>query len=537
MSTIKAGTYRFNDTPTQKDIPYQNIRFSCVVNGEVIEWITIGLEPSGYIVYSPIGGSSVDDVAVYNFFRTWVDEAYKTITIHNDTEVTAEFYEWFTANTVEQKTIKAGKYRFNDVLTTPPNYGDNYLDYTIACTVNLTQELLDEVNALLEQEGYPLLEAELGVYKIRYNQNALRFANGLIYWFIQYSTESIEVEPANEYLAQIVGFSQANEVYQSDAGWDNHLVELIRVDPQTITIPEDTEVSAKFAQWFDENAKPYTTISGTWIINDKPTWSNEHTEKVNFISNGKSYSSLNLHNGGSYEEIRYYYSDADYDYDLAYHNEYVSEWYDEAYRTITFVGEQSVSQQAVDWLMTNAVEQKRLSGKWKFKYILSVPPIIDEYVNFEFAISALGFNATGKGERISIAENDSFRNLGMSYYYKLDPSSEGEQTLQQKGVYDWDSNTWSTGTATSDAEYQIIDFGVAPQIVSANFYEWFVTNAYSLTDDIDYLIKKSTLMFIADSIKTQTGKIEEITPIEMPKEILSIKYEVVDVYNGEVEVE
>lgn len=217
--------------------------------------------------------------------------------------------------------IKAGTYRFNDVLTRPNGVITQDVNFTCKASV----EGVGEISAVCSN--------------IWVNPGDGTWSTPDLKYTVVQTTPDVGLPSG----AGIVVH------WAEDGFWNNQYGgEFL----QTITITEDTEVSDEFAEWFNENAKIYTTVSGTWIINDKPVWGNAHIEKADFVSNGNNYIYFNLHNGGSLEEIRYYYSLTDYD--SAYKYEYVSEWNDEAYKTITFVGEQSVSGQFYDWFTANA---------------------------------------------------------------------------------------------------------------------------------------------------------------------------------------
>lgn len=134
MVTIKAGTYRFNDVLDLSSFfgtyPF-TFYLTTGVAPEMFECHCdeIALISGNYLAYhcnestpdlSAVGINLPSDVPVYYSSDGWKFELYgdgiQTITIPNDTEVSAEFYEWFTANAVEQKEI-SGKWRFKDVLT------------------------------------------------------------------------------------------------------------------------------------------------------------------------------------------------------------------------------------------------------------------------------------------------------------------------------------------------------------------------------------------------------------------------------------
>ena len=110
MATIKAGTYRFNDVLT-KSTNYTvegAILFNSSVNGETVtcngiyersldDWLTLA-----YSVYITELGDYME-AKVYNdgWYTDDFGDGIKTITIPTDSEVSDEFYAWFTANAAE----------------------------------------------------------------------------------------------------------------------------------------------------------------------------------------------------------------------------------------------------------------------------------------------------------------------------------------------------------------------------------------------------------------------------------------------------
>lgn len=125
MATIKAGTYRFNDVLSA---PSAMIDQSVNFNVDVVNVLGDGLEYTAVcsdIHVESIGmGMSVSstipentdlpgEYAVYFFQDTgygtgWMPyygDEVQTITVPEDSEVSTEFYEWFTANAKRLSTI------------------------------------------------------------------------------------------------------------------------------------------------------------------------------------------------------------------------------------------------------------------------------------------------------------------------------------------------------------------------------------------------------------------------------------------------
>ena len=218
--------------------------------------------------------------------------------------------------------IKAGTYRFNDVLSVPSGELGTILSFSFS--------------TLLPSGGISLLGncSKLSVWIDTMTEK-------LTLNFYVVSTEP----DLNSFGIDIPSWiSPFEEVW---------LTESYGEGIKTITITEDTEVYPEFYEWFTANALAHTTISGTWRLKDEPIWGDALTEKVSFISNENNYVAFSFHNGSSFDAIRYYYSSSDYD--LAYDHSYDEHvWEAEEYKTISFVGEQEVSQQFYDLFTANA---------------------------------------------------------------------------------------------------------------------------------------------------------------------------------------
>lgn len=171
MTMIKAGTYRFNDVLTRPDfviyseIYSVNIEFTADVITEELgvcnaRFNTLRLIDSGNIgdtsfevntfvvgvgdtpiesysirLYDEYGGVAVWETSWGEVFGVTVAEPIKTITISTDTEVSAEFAEWFTANAVEQKQI-SGVWKFNNSIS----FEQGDIEETVKFSVNLTYD-------------------------------------------------------------------------------------------------------------------------------------------------------------------------------------------------------------------------------------------------------------------------------------------------------------------------------------------------------------------------------------------------------------
>ena len=126
-----------------------------------------------------------------------------------------------------------------------------------------------------------------------------------------------------------------------------------------------------------------------------------------------------------------------------------SEWVNEAYRTVDFGTEpQEVPEEFYLWLKDNAVKQKiEVSGKWYFNETLTTD-IISENVEF-----------TSNGKNFSSIRVETTFGIDLIYGFA--------------SIYNGDDG-W-----TSEV-FRLIDFGITPQTVSAEFYNWLTQNAICL---------------------------------------------------------
>lgn len=131
MATIKAGTYRFNDVLTAPSgyvvvmgepnelQPSDIIASTTLSDGEVFEVLNLQciVFDESVLVYVPLGETQISPFGAYTADEGWLVDSLKTITIPTDSEVSAEFAEWFTANAVADGVQISGKWKFNDVLS------------------------------------------------------------------------------------------------------------------------------------------------------------------------------------------------------------------------------------------------------------------------------------------------------------------------------------------------------------------------------------------------------------------------------------
>ena len=232
-------------------------------------------------------------------------------------------------------------------------------------------------------------------------------------------------------------------------------------------VTSDYEASGTF-YYAGESAPEQTyTLSGSWLWNEVVSWtvhegSPIYDATINFTSNNVLYDAIRV-------------DEDNYDFDCIVYNNYTSAIYNPVYnlasdvwliqsnRAIDFGSSpQEVSKLFYEWFTANAVKQETytLSGTWLFNSTLTAP----------------------EGYVTSVAVDFESNNNPFFHIY-VDAKRDG--VMQYWGpsvdVYTYPSE-W-----TNEA-YRTITFdGV--QIVSKEFYEWFMANAQFQLPIGDYIFK------------------------------------------------
>lgn len=232
--------------------------------------------------------------------------------------------------------IKAGTYRFNDVLTIPVD--------PVSAEIIFTCNIGEDGSVLAECLGFVMAVSDF---------DSVGKPMGIS---LDYYVNSLEPNPGfevpDEYTVYFADSTRNKRWYTDSYG------EGIK----TITIPNDTEVSAEFLEWFSANAAPVAehTVSGVWKFKDTTTTPADAYMSifadVRFMSNGKEYIKLERYAGSTHDDMKYWYSDAEYDlaFETGDSDSYLNDWASEEYKTISFVGEQTVSAEFYEWLLSNA---------------------------------------------------------------------------------------------------------------------------------------------------------------------------------------
>ena len=256
MATIKAGTYRFNDALTAPGANLsQEMAFQTpivTIEGESLpnSYVTISVSPSNTIYDGTItvaywltdGGNftvynSYGDIG-WNWLKAENDNIAELshygqiITIPNDTEVSAEFAEWFTANAVADGVQISGKWKFKDVLTESAVELYANVNFTVSVFTDSYQgtAYCDHIVFTADNESYSRL------------YNTLRF-------------NVAELVPPFKYLPTPVQLLMYQTAAQDEVGgiWD---IDIYGEGIKTIDFgTEPQTVSAEFYNWLTANAE------------------------------------------------------------------------------------------------------------------------------------------------------------------------------------------------------------------------------------------------------------------------------------------
>lgn len=199
--------------------------------------------------------------------------------------------------------------------------------------------------------------------------------------------------------------------------------------------------------------------AGTYRFNDVLTMAEEVFAELHSASNGLDIFEIQGETDGELFVLNYYCLNGNInEQNLVYVSMgmgvYADGWQDEAYKTIIIPTDQEVSAEFYEWFTANAVEQKQISGKWKFNERLSYPAAdIRETVSF----------SDHKGTYVGLV----FQLVGSMTYIIDDHAVRAKYNAHSGGFGE-------------EEESRNIDFGTEPQTVSAEFYKWFTANAVSI---------------------------------------------------------
>ena len=256
MATIKKGTYRWIDKPPIPNFELAGdvIAFPIISNGNSFSYMSIENNLTDMLIAFSNDITFTEATIVYSTngfisyagFVGW-NVNYQFFTVSDDFDVDNEdFANWFSYSTIyEPMLIKAGEYRWNDVLTTDlDGMVDGFLLVPIKFITNTwfeidhTNETVSEITPY--EQSFSYIVAIL---------DDLSNPSSLI---LGYNISSDIGEDINDRFGYIYGWS-----------W-NGLAELLKVQQisnysitngwgQTITITEDQYVPTTFGLWANEN--------------------------------------------------------------------------------------------------------------------------------------------------------------------------------------------------------------------------------------------------------------------------------------------
>ena len=138
-----------------------------------------------------------------------------------------------------------------------------------------------------------------------------------------------------------------------------------------------------------------------------------------------------------------------------------------------------------------------LKGTWLFNEITE-----EDYNDFPGVV----VNFTSNGEQFVAMESQ----LWPIDYIRKDGSAEGALIVGTR--WQWASE-----------ELRIVDFGLAEQEVTEDFYNWFINNATEYNNyESNYAIRSDTLINLADAIRDKAKLAERLTPGKMIDAVKSI---------------
>ena len=549
MATLK-GTWRFNDNiilpqeNTGGAIAGTNIAFtlkltlanityiaSCSFIELYLNDIKFQFESASPLLPEKLGISLPLKTWVYSANGGWYTdecgEGIQTITFTEEQEVSEEFYTWFTQNA--KPVIKAGTYRWNDEITKLIGLSANinfYVSYNFTSLGGGKGQALCEGIETLEGNGI-----DWGVYT-----KLISFSNPTDQSLAEaYTSVTLPLYPFRLYRA----FQNGEYDFPNDN---------IGVFMQSFTITEDTQVSPEFYAWFNANAYIPPTLSGTWIFNIKLTSHepNRLYAEIDFVSNGKNYWCLLSEWHSESEDLHYFYApnESDQVYDHGMHTNSTPVWLDEAYKTVTFIGENYVSNEFYEWFIENTKEVKAISGKRTFKDKLTQMPFEGGIpINFTFNLTDANFETaevytetvSGYGFSQEPYNDISGYEGGLFYHYGGSGFDEFKGKYLYSGLTGWHTHYFGqTREQMSQAlileipdiddttlnyyldelykcygeDIKTVDFGTEPQYIPVDAWDWIMENT-------EPVIKKGAYRF-ADTIERPYFNENVTLPTQLP---------------------
>ena len=354
--------------------------------------------------------------------------------------------------------IKAGTYRFDDVLTTP-NYENDAESYSVIIPIKST------VSATLFEDGVRYT-GEFDDLEFYFNYSGFIFGYHCVY---------VEPLPSDGWRPEgTIAIYNTTSNYDF-IGWNSNFDD----ESRTITISEDFRPSSAdeeaFVNWFLGNTEPVenevTDLTGTtWTISAGWTSPNRDSSHYYYINGSVTY------NGHTYEGLIYFRKSASNHlyFMLDGQSFYIQNEYD-----ITFAitgGADATNPELIAWFESDGRLIKTLKGVWLLKENPDVSSSVTQYFDFT---------------------NRMYQNYGTSDV-SGGPASYSDMYVrynnQQNIMYtvrSWDGLEWlhyqlyvyNVETGWSSDAYRRVAF-LYEQEVNWAFYDWFTANATEITNEV-----------------------------------------------------
>lgn len=198
----------------------------------------------------------------------------------------------------------------------------------------------------------------------------------------------------------------------------------------------------------------------------------------------------------------------------------------ETVRVINILEDQEVP----DWFIENLNTQTVIAGRWEIGETagpLYANTLSEKYDNYYY-----GYELISEVNFTTSTEDENSNWVG----FKVGLTGDGKSEISYANSSGSWINAYNEVNGWLDDSYREINFDIIEQTVFSDLVNWLNTYATALeSEDSAYVIKKSTLKMIANSIRMKTGKTSPLNPLDMAAEILTISGG--DLYLGEVEVE
>lgn len=321
--TLEEGTYKWKDNVTLIDID-QDIEFT---SNNTQYTIIKSNEGRAVITYT-----TSYMAAVYNN-GAWTNEAYKTITLSTDQQVSQEFYTWFTANANKVYTLEAGTYKFVNSPTSPD--------------ADLQETAIENVKGYYLTANNVYATETKNVYQIDVQTTDTGLASLTIY---------IDVT------AGVTTYNLFDGETENPSWHTNDFTATDTTKLKILVVEQNIAVSPEFYKWAITDGNLVKQAAGeTWVLNDSDalTESNQDFTSLNFTSDSQSFVRiLRQYNNSPIPPVNsllYYKSDGTYVTAVYTNDDGIAFWNRQAYRTLTFATPPTGD--LLTWLQANGTKQ------------------------------------------------------------------------------------------------------------------------------------------------------------------------------------